>query len=79
MFHTEPIFELGAANTIMGRKWGLEFDEEQQRRLFRHSGQHSRFWKLVREELQRIGRWKRKSRGNPRKGWESAQQRRENE
>jgi hypothetical protein len=63
----------------MGRKWGLEFDEEHLRDLFRRSQPYSRFWKLVREELQRIGRWKRKSRGNPRKGWESAQQRRENE
>jgi hypothetical protein len=34
MFHTEPIFELGAANTTMGRKWGLEFDEEHQRACF---------------------------------------------
>lgn len=53
----------------------MEFDEEQQRRLFRQSPPHSKFWKLVREELQRIGRWKRKRRGDPRKGFEASRNR----
>jgi len=47
----------------MGRRWGLEFDEEQQRRLIRAMTPRSRFFKLLRDDLKRIGRWKNLPRG----------------
>jgi hypothetical protein len=47
----------------MGRKWGLDFDEEQLRRLVRQSPPRSRFFQVLRQELKVIGRWKNLPRG----------------
>jgi hypothetical protein len=51
----------------MGRKWGMQFDEDHLRRLVRFSTPRSRFFKVLREELKRIGRWKNMPRGRNRK------------
>jgi hypothetical protein len=50
----------------MGRRWGLEFDKEQVRRLLRESSPRSEFFKLLKEELKRLGRWKNLPRGKAR-------------
>jgi hypothetical protein len=47
----------------MGRRWGLEFDEEQLRNLVRTLTPRSRFFRVLREELKRQGRWKYLPRG----------------
>lgn len=47
----------------MGRLWGDSFDEQQLRRLFREMRPRTRFYKVVMEELKKIGRWKNKPRG----------------
>lgn len=51
-------------NTHMARKWGMEFDEQQLRRLLQQSTLRSKFYQVIREELKRIGRWKNRPRGN---------------
>lgn len=47
----------------MGRRWGLEFDEEHLRRLIRTMTPRSRVFRVLREELLKLGRWKRLPRG----------------
>jgi len=47
----------------MGRRWGMDFDEEQLRRLIRGMTPRSQFYKTLREELRRVGRWKNLPRG----------------
>jgi len=49
----------------MGRRWGLEFDEEQLRNLVRTMTPRSRFFRVLREELKRVGRWRYLPRGKP--------------
>jgi hypothetical protein len=43
----------------------MEFDEGKLRSLIRDSPARSRFFKVLREELIRIGRWKYLPRGKP--------------
>ena len=50
----------------MGRRWGLGFDEEHLRRLIRTMTPRSQVFRVLREELSKIGRWKRLPRG---KAW----------
>jgi hypothetical protein len=47
----------------MGRRWGLEFDEDQLRRLLRNMTPRSRLFQVVKQELKAIGRWKHLPRG----------------
>jgi hypothetical protein len=49
----------------VGRRWGMEFDERKLRELIRDSPRRSRFFRVLREELTRIGRWKYLPRGKP--------------
>jgi hypothetical protein len=56
---------IAASNEQMGQRWGLQFDKDQIRRLLRESSPRSEFYKLVREELKRIGRWRNLPRGKP--------------
>lgn len=49
----------------MGRRWGLEFSEERLRLLIRDSSQRGKFFKVLREELTKLGRWKKLPRGKP--------------
>ena len=54
----------------MTRRLGhLEFDEQQLRRLFRESAPRSQFWKVVKDELKRLNRWKNLPRGPRKPRW----------
>jgi hypothetical protein len=53
----------------MGRRWGLDFDEEKVRMLIRTMTPRSAFYRLLRDELKAIGRWKNKPRGKPARPW----------
>jgi hypothetical protein len=56
----------------MGRRWGLNYDEEGVRRLIRNMTPQSKFFRLLREELKAIGRWKNLPRGKHRKRGEQS-------
>lgn len=47
----------------MGRRWGMDFDEEQLRWLIRRMTPQCQFFRVLREELRRVGRWKNLPRG----------------
>jgi hypothetical protein len=47
----------------MGRRWGLNYDEQQIRRLIREMTPRSQFFRFLRDELKAIGRWKNLPRG----------------
>ena len=65
VFRAESMRTLTASNKQMGQRWGLQFDKDQIRRLLRESSPRSEFYKLIREELKRSGRWRNRSRGKP--------------
>ena len=65
VFRAESMRTFAASNKQMGQRWGLQFDEDQIRRLLRESSPRSEFYKLMREELKRIGRWRNLPRGKP--------------
>jgi hypothetical protein len=47
----------------MGRRWGRDFDENQVRLLIRTMTKRSRFYRVLKEELAAIGRWRNMPRG----------------
>jgi hypothetical protein len=47
----------------MGRRWGRDFDENQVRHLIRTMTKRTRFYRVLKEELVAIGRWKNMPRG----------------
>jgi hypothetical protein len=49
----------------MGRKWGRNFNETQLRMLIQEMTPRTKFFKVLREELKRVGRWKNLPRGKP--------------
>jgi hypothetical protein len=53
----------------------MDFDEEQMRRLIRGMTPQSKFFKVLREELKRVGRWKYLPRGKPGDPLKQARQR----
>jgi hypothetical protein len=65
VFRAESMRTLAASNKQMGQRWGLQFDKNQIRRLLRESSPRSEFYRLIREELKRSGRWKNLPRGKP--------------
>jgi len=54
---------LRGKQSSMGRRWGLNFDPEQVRMLIRTMTPRSKFYRLLRDELKAIGRWKNMPRG----------------
>jgi hypothetical protein len=63
----------------MGRRWGLDFDEDQIRQLIRSMTPRGKFFHILREELKRVGRWKYLPRGKPGDPLKQARQRGANE
>lgn len=53
----------GVKRTNMGRRYDMDFDREKLGRLIRFSPPRSEFFKFLKQELTKIGRWKRLARG----------------
>lgn len=47
----------------MGRLWGRQFDEKHLRMMIQTMTPRTRFFKVIREELRKLGRWKNLPRG----------------
>jgi hypothetical protein len=47
----------------MGRRWGMNFDEQELRRLLRNMTPRSQLYRVVKQELKAMGRWKQLPRG----------------
>jgi hypothetical protein len=47
----------------MGRRWSLDFDAEQLRRLLRNMTPRSQLYRVLKQELEAMGRWKQLPRG----------------
>jgi hypothetical protein len=47
----------------MGRRWDVEFDEAEMRRLLRNVTPRSQLYRVVKQKLKAMGRWKQLPRG----------------